>query len=142
MAHHRSNDPAGGDSAFRKLSRQPRLILLLLAAWSALAATTHIFVNAGLFFDTNHTNLGGALGGFALGMQSIPLAVVYLYCARDPEHHPMVFWLALIHHGVLIAALVYHFVIGTFGLENLIIPLAGSLLLAVLSFLQIFEPRR
>lgn len=141
-----SNGPegtsTGKESAFRRLSRQPRLILILLAAWSVLAVAPQIFVNSGIFLDIQGIDLDGALGGFAMGMQSIPLAVVYLYCARSPGSYPKVFWLGFIHMGVLIAALVYHLVIGTFSLESVIAPIVGSAILAAVTFLQVFEPKQ
>jgi hypothetical protein len=138
-----SSDPTiSRESAFRKLSRQPRAILVLLAAWSVLAAATQIFVNSGLFLDIHDIELDGALGGFSMGMQSIPLAILYLYCARSPATYPKVFWLGFIHMGVLIAASVYHLAIGTFSVESIVAPVVGSALLAAVTLVQVFEPKR
>lgn len=124
-----------------RLGRQPRVLLLALAAWSSLAALTQVFVNSGVFLDTHDAELDGALGGFAFSLGSVPMAVLYLYCFRDPVRFAHVFWLAFVHQGVAVAALLYHLVIGTFSLESAIVPLAGSAVLGAFSFVQIFEPR-
>ena len=123
------------------LGKRPRILLLLLAAWSALAAATQVFVNSGLFLDIHDIELDGAMGGFALSLQAVPLALLYLYCWRDPAHYHSVFWLALVHQVAIVAGVIYQWAIGTFSFESIVIPLAGSLTLGLLSFLQIFEPR-
>jgi hypothetical protein len=142
MAGNNPDRTAPTESAFRKLSRQPRAILVLLAAWSMLAAATQIFVNSGLFLDMHDRELDGALGCFAMGLQSIPLAVLYLFCARSPATYPNVFWLGFIHMGILVAACVYHLVIGTYSVESIVAPGIGSALLAAVTFVQVFEPKR
>ena len=127
-----------------RLIRQPRLVLLLLAAWSALAFVTQLFVNSGVFLDIHDQELNGALGGLALSFNAAPLAplaLLYLYCSRDPQRFSHVFWLSLVHQGAMTAGGLYHWAIGTFSLESVIVPIAGGLFLAVLSFLQVFEPR-
>lgn len=136
-----STPAGGGESAFRRFSRKPRAVLGVLAVWSMLAALTQIFVNSGLFLDIHDNELDGALGGMAFGLNAVPLAAVYLYCARNPTRHPNVFWLAFIHQGVMFAAMLYHLGVGTFSLESIIAPAVGSALLAGVSFLQIFEPK-
>ena len=124
-----------------QFGKRPRILLLLLTGWSVLAALTQVFVNSGLFLDIGGAELDGAMGGFALSFQAIPLALLYLYCWRDPAHYHSVFWLALIQQIAIGAGALYQLVIGTFSVESIIIPLAGSLVLGCLSFLQIFEPR-
>ena len=124
-----------------QFGKRPRILLLLLTGWSVLAALTQVFVNSGLFLDIGGAELDGAMGGFALSFQAIPLALLYLYCWRDPAHYHSVFWLALIQQIAIGAGALYQLVIGTFSVESIIIPLAGSLVLGFLSFLQIFEPR-
>lgn len=130
---------AGG--AILRFVQRPRILLILLAAWSLLAAVTQLFVNSGLFLDVHDMELDGALGGFALSFNAAPLALLYLYCWRDPVRYRHVFWLAMIHQTVIAVGVLYHWAIGTFSVESIIIPLAGSAALAVFSFLQVFEPR-
>ena len=121
------------------LIRQPRVMLIILAVWSALAGASELFVNSGLFIDIHDVEVDGALGGFAFSFSAVPLAVLYLYCSRSPARYQHVFWLALIHQGMMTFGSVYHLVIGTFSLESVLIPLIGSAALAALSFAQIFE---
>jgi hypothetical protein len=135
------SNPQPQHSRLLGLIRQPRVTLLILAAWSGLAAVTQIFVNSGLFLDIHDVELDGALGGLALSFNAIPLALLYLYCSRDPSRYAHVFWLSLVHQGSMVAAGLYHLVIGTFSVESVLVQLAGAGALAALSFLQIFEPR-
>jgi hypothetical protein len=123
-----------------QLARRPRILLLLLAGWSILAAATQLFVNSGLFLDIHDAELDGALGGFALSLNALPLALLYIYCWRDPTRFRHVFWLALAHQATMAAGVLYQWAIGTFSFESIVIPLAGSAALAVFAFLQIFEP--
>lgn len=124
-----------------KAVRQPRIVLLLLTAWSLLAFVTQLFVNSGVFLNIHDIELDGALGGLALSFNAAPLALVYLYCSRDPQRFPHVFWLSLVHQGAMAAGGVYHWAIGTFSMESILVPVAGAGFLGVLSFLQVFEPR-
>jgi len=121
--------------------RQPRIVLFLLAVWSALAFVTQLFVNSGVFLDIHDMELDGALGGLALSFNAAPLAVVYLYCSRDPARYAHVFWLSLVHQGAMGAGGLYHWAIGTFSIESILVPVVGAGFLAILSFLQVFEPR-
>jgi uncharacterized membrane protein len=114
---------------------------LILAAWSLLAGVTQLFVNSPLFLDIHDMELDGAMGGFALSFNAIPLALLYFYCARDPGRYRNVFWLSLVHQGAMAAGNIYHLAIGTFSAESILIPLIGAAALAALSFAQIFEPR-
>lgn len=124
--------------------QRPRIMLLLLAGWSILGVLTETFTNSGLFLE-NHTggdlDLDGALGGFALGWEGIPLAAVYLYAFRDPVKHRAVFFLALIHMAAVAASQLFHWGKGDFSLESIIIPLAGSGGLAALVFVHLFGPK-
>jgi len=134
---------AGASMANRliQVGKKPRILLILLAGWSLLAAVTQIFVNSGLFLDIHDFELDGAMGGLALSFQAVPLALLYLYCWRDPGHYHSVFWLALIQQVAIFAGALYQWAIGTFSFESIIISLAGSLALGALSFLQLFEPK-
>jgi hypothetical protein len=124
-----------------RAGRKPRILLVMLAGWTSMAVLAQIFVNSGIFLDIHTMELDGALGGFALSFNAVPLAVLYLYCWRDPEQYRHVFWLALIHQAAMAIGAVYELSIGTFSFESVVILLAGSGLLAVLCFLQVFEPK-
>jgi hypothetical protein len=116
-------------------------MLMLLAGWSLLAGVTQLFVNSSVFLDIHEIELDGALGGLALSFNAIPLALLYLYCARDPMRYYHIFWLALVHQAAMAGGNLYHLAIGTYSAESIAIPLVGAVLLAALSFLQVFEPR-
>lgn len=142
-----SQTPAGPSPVYRladrlvQLVKKPRILLLLLAAWSVLALVTQVFVNSGLFLDIHDIELDGAMGGLALSFQAAPLALLYLYSWRDPAHYHSVFWLALVHQVAIGAGSLYQWGIGTFSFESILVPLVGSIVLGVLSFLQLFEPK-
>lgn len=121
--------------------RQPRVMLVVLAAWSLLAAVTQLFPNSSVFLDVHGRELDGALGGFALSFNALPLAVLYAYCARNPDRYYHVFWLALVHQTTMAAGNLYHLAIGTFSFESVLVPCLGAIALAALSFAQVFEPR-
>lgn len=121
--------------------RQPRITLLILAAWSLLASVTQLFVNSSLFLDIHEQELDGLLGGLALSFNAIPLALLYLFCARDPKRYHQVFWLSMVHQAAMAAGNIYQLAIGTFSIESIIIPVTGAFLLAALSFIQVFEPK-
>ena len=133
-----------GPSFFGRLvqiGKKPRILLLSLAAWSVLSLLPQVFVNSGAFLDIHDIELDGAMGGFALSFQAVPLVLLYLYCWRDPAHYHSVFWLALVQQIAMGAGVLYEWAIGTFSFESIIVPLAGALILGVFSFLQLFEPR-
>lgn len=149
-----ANQPTGGSgettqvvftgaqpNPFLTFLQRPRIMLLLLAAWSLLGVLTQIFTSNSIFFDNHGQEIDGALGGFALGWEGIPLAAVYLYCFRDPVKHRSVFTLALVHMASLAASQLYHLGTGDFSFESIIIPLAGSGGLAALVFLHLFAPK-
>jgi hypothetical protein len=133
--------PPPPEGAFFETLRQPRIVLLLLAGWAILGALTEFFTSSGLFVDLRGGELDGALGGRALGWEQIPLAVLYLYCARNPARYPRIFLLALIEQVAALAANVYHLGAGDFSAESIIIPVAGAGTLAVLSFVNVFQSR-
>jgi hypothetical protein len=134
-----------GDNALLQFVQQPRILLILLAFWEILGFLTELFTSNGLFLE-NHASgelsLDGALGGRALGWESIALAVLYLYCARDPERYGRIFWLACIEQGAAIAANFYHWLVtDDFSFESVVIPMAVAAGLGTLSFLNIFQAR-
>lgn len=131
-------------NALTRLAQTPRLLLLLLAGWSALGVLSEVFTSSALFLE-NHgdgeIDLDGALGGFAMGWEGIPLAAVYIYSFRNPVRHRLVFMLGLIHMGTLAASQIYHW-LGTsdFTFESIIVPFAGSATLAAVCFMRLFQP--
>ncbi len=129
------------ENPFWTTLRQPRVVLILLAVWAIIGALTEFFTSSGLFVALHGLELDGALGGRALSWEAIPLAVLYLYCSRDPVRYQRVFWLALIEQAVAIVANVYHLGAGDFSLESVFIPIAVAGALGVLVFLHLFQPR-
>src|SRR3989304_1105962 len=81
------------------------------------------------------------VGAPALGWEAIPLAVLYLYCARDPARYHHVFWLALIEQAAAIVANVYHWGAGDFSFESVVIPAGVAAGLGLLVFLHLFQPK-
>ncbi len=120
--------------------RQPRVVLILLALWAIVGALTEFFTSSSLFVDLP-AELDGALGGRALSWEAIPLAVLYLYCSRDPVRYHRVFWLALIEQAAAIFANIYHLGAGDFSLESVFIPIAVATALGLLVFLHLFQPK-
>jgi hypothetical protein len=122
--------------------QRPRIMLLLLAGWSILGVLTQVFTDSGLFLEDHkgggHLKLDGALGGFALGFEGIPLAAVYIYAFRDPVKHRSVFTLAIVHMAALCIAQLYHLGTGIYSFESIVVPLAGSAGLGALAFMHIF----
>ncbi len=130
-----------GENPFWATLRRPRVVLILLAVWAIIGALTEFFTSSGLFVDLHNRELDGALGGRALSWEAIPLAVLYLYSARDPVRYQQVFWVALIEQMAAIAANIYHWGAGDFSFESVIIPIAVAAALLVLVFLHLFQPR-
>ncbi len=122
--------------------RQPRIMLILLAAWDVVGALTEFFTSSGLFVDLHGRELDGALAGRALSWEAIPLVVLYLYCARNPDRYPRVFWLALIEQVAAVVANIYHWGSGDFSFESVAIPIIVSAGLGVLVFLHLFQPKQ
>jgi hypothetical protein len=129
------------ENAFWAALRQPRILLILLAVWDIIGALTEFFTSSGLFVNLHGVELDGALGGRALSWEAIPLAVLYLYCARDPARYQRVFWLALIEQAAAIVANVYHLGAGDFSLESVLIPIVVAAGLGLLVFLHLFQPK-
>ena len=129
------------ENPFWTTLRRPRVVLILLAVWAIIGALTEFFTSSGLFVDLHNRELDGALGGRALSWEAIPLAVLYLYCSRDPVRYQRVFWLALIEQAAAMVANVYHLGAGDFSLESVIIPIAVAGTLFLLVFLHVFQPK-
>ena len=133
--------PPPAENPFWATLRQPRVVLILLAVWEVIGALAEFFTSTGLFVDLHGGEIDGALGGRALGWEAIPLAVLYLYCARDPDRFHGVFWLALIEQAAAIVANVYHWGAGDFSFESIIIPAGVAAGLGLLVFLHLFQPK-
>jgi len=140
MAETPQATPPPVENPFWAALRQPRVVLILLAVWDIVGALTEFFTSSGLFVDLGG-ELDGALGGRALSWEAIPLAVLYLYCSREPARYQRVFWLALIEQAVAVLANVYHWGAGDFSFESVFIPIAVAGALGVLVFLHLFQPR-
>src|SRR3972149_11519003 len=97
-----------GENPVMSTVRQPRVVLLLLGIWAVIGALTEFFTSSGLFVDLHGGELDGALGGRVLGWEQIPLAALYIYCARDPERYHRVFYLALLEQAAATVANIYH----------------------------------
>lgn len=124
------------------LVRAPRILLLLLAAWTLLGVVVQMFSASPLFLDNHDQEMDGALGGFAFTWPGIALAAVYIYCAREPDRYPKVFWLALIQMGTAVVAQLYHWLAtDDFSFESIIVPLAGSAAAFALVFLYVAQDR-
>ena len=121
--------------------RRPRIMLLMLAGFSILTVIVQLFTTNSIFFDNHNHEIDGALAGFGLGWEGIPLAAAYIYCIRDPLRHHAVFLMALLHTGSMAASQVYHLGTGDFSFESVAVPLAVSGGLALLVFLHIFTPK-
>lgn len=121
--------------------QRPRIMLLMLAAWSLLGVVTQVLTANSIFLDNHNVEMDGALGGFALGFEGIPLAAVYIYAIKDPKQHRNVYLLGLIHMAALVAAQIYHLGTGDFSFESVAIPLFGSAAIGALVFIHLFAPK-
>ncbi len=132
-----------GENAFIRLAQRPRIMLVLLAGWALLGVLTEAFTNSDFFLNAGNRELDGAIAARALSWQGIPLAVLYLYCARDPVKYQRVFWLALIEQVAAFASAMYHWLVTEdFSGESVFVPLVGSAALATLVFVHLFQPRQ
>ena len=123
------------ENPFWATLRQPRIVLLLLGAWNILTAVSEFFL------DVHNGKIRGPVGGAALSWEGIPLAVLYLYCARDPVRYQRVFWLALIQQASAVAAYFYHWGANDVTPGSIVIPAAVAAVLGVLVFLHLFQPK-
>ena len=129
-----------GENGILQLVQQPRVLLVLLAAWEIVGVLVELFASSGFSLDIEG-GLDGVLAGRLLSWQSLPLAVLYLYCARDPVRYQRVFWLALIEQAAAVAANIYHLVTDQLEIEAVFIPIVVSASLGLLAFLNVFQRR-
>lgn len=138
-----SPPPPAGENPILRLLQQPRIVLLMLTAWSLLTVLTEAANENGIFMDLHidqiDGEIDGALGGLGLAWQGLPLAVLYADSFRNPAAHRRVFWLALVHTGAVIVANFYHLGKGDFSFESIILPVASAGALFFLSFVQLFQ---
>jgi len=118
--------------------QRPRIMLLLLIAWSAVAGLTEFFTNSSIFMDLHDREIDGLLGARALSWQGIPLALLYLFAFRNPVRYPGIFVIALVDQVAVIAAAFYHLGAGDFGGESIIVPVGVSGALLFLIVLHLF----
>lgn len=136
-----SAHPPSSDGSMFEFLQRPRTVLLMLAVWSALSVVVETANHSGLFMDLKVDEVDGALAGFGLAWQGVPLAVLYADSIRDPDAHRRIFWLAMVHMGAVIVANVFHLGKGDFSPESIILPVASAAGLFTLSFFQIFQHR-
>ncbi len=128
----------GEKNAFLAFLQQPRIMLMLLAGWSILCVLAQAFTESQVFSDTD-TDIDGLLAGLTFGWEGLALAAVYIYCLRNPDRYPKVFWLAAVHMGALTTSIIFHWIFtGLFTISSIIVPLAGTLVLDFLVFIHIF----
>jgi hypothetical protein len=114
-------------------------MLMILAGWSIASVLTESFTARGLFMDNHNREIDGALGGLALGWEGVPLAALYIYCARDPRRFQGIFFLALIHMGSICASQLYHWLVtDDYTGESVAFPFAISAAIGALVFLHLF----
>jgi hypothetical protein len=123
---------------FLSFVQQPRIVLFLLVAWEIVAVVVELFASRGFSLGISG-GLDGVLAGRLLSWQAIPLAVLYLYCARDPQRFHGIFWLALIEQGAAIGANLYHVVADHLEFEAVFVNLVVSAGLGFLAFLNVFQ---
>ena len=142
-------EPPPREGGLFSIIQQPRIMLVLLAGWAIIGFLSEFVINSALFLETHDppegnpdVSLDGLFGGLALNFEGIPLAVLYLYCARDPDRFRGVFWLALVAQGASIAANLYHWLVtDTYSFESVALPIGVAAGLATLVFIHLFQPR-
>jgi hypothetical protein len=134
--------PPPAPNPFLSFIQRPRILLVVLAAWALVGFLTELADDSPFFVDTHSRELDGAVGGLALNWEGIPLAVLYLYCARNPDRFHGVFWLALIAQGASFVSNLYHWLVTeTFSFESVALPLGMAAGLGTLVFIHLFAPR-
>jgi len=121
--------------------RQPRIVLILLAAWDIVGVVAQV-LSGSFLFDMEGHEASGILGGRALSASMIVPAILYIYAARDPKRYHQVFWLALVEQVVLVLSCFYHRGAGDITWAGTIIPAVISGGLIFLIFFNLFQPRQ
>ena len=128
------------ENAFLGFLQQPRILLILLAAWEIVAVLLEFAASSSYSLDLGG-GLDGLLAGRLLSWQALPIAALYIYCLRDPVRYHGIFWFALIEQGAAVAANLYHWGANHLEFEAIFVNVAVSAVLGALVFLNIFQPR-
>jgi len=120
-----------------KTLRQPRVMLILLAAWAGIGALTEILSDS--FLLDLKSEADGALAGRALAGEAIALLALYLLAARNPERYRFVLWVALVEQVAALALNFYHWGAGDFGFESIILPIGVAIGFLVLLIPNLFQ---
>lgn len=132
--------PAQGQPSVLDILRQPRVMLVLLAAWDIVGVLAQLLSDSFLF-DMKGTEASGILGGRVFSASTLVPAIVYLWALRDPQQHRRVFWLGLIEQVALVLSSFYHRGAGDIGWAGVIIPAIISGALIFLIFPNLFQPK-
>lgn len=110
-----------------------QLILVLLAAWNAVAFTFEL-LNLG---PVRVGEIEGILGARAVSGASGVLALAYAYAARDPIRHRTIIWLATIEQFLAIFTAGFHWARDDVNAGEAAVPIiaAGVFLFAIVTSL-------
>lgn len=101
-----------------------QLILLVLAAWNAVAFLFEL-LNMG---PVRVGETEGILAARALGGATGVLALAYVYAARDPMRHRTIVWLATIEQFVAIFTAGFHWATGDVAAGEALLPILAAAL--------------
>ena len=131
--------PAKREPSVLDALRQPRVMLVLLAAWDIVGVLAQL-LSESFLFDMEGLEASGILGGRVFSASSLIPAIVYLWALRDPQQHRRVFWLGLIEQVTLILSSFYHRGAGDITWAGTVIPAIISGALIFLIFPNLFQP--
>lgn len=101
-----------------------QLILLVLAAWNAVAFAFEL-LNIG---PIRVGEIEGILGARAVGGATGVLALAYVYAARDPMRHRTIIWLATIEQFLAIFTAGFHWATGDVSGSEALVPIIAAAL--------------
>jgi hypothetical protein len=133
--------PTAPQAGILQTLRQPRIVLILLAAWDILGVIAQV-LSGSILFDMKGHEASGILAGRAFSASMVVPAIVYLWAARDPKRYHQVFWLALVEQVILVLSCFYHRGAGDITWAGTIIPAVISGGLIFLVFFNLFQPRQ
>ena len=131
--------PAKREPSVLDVLRQPRVMLVLLAAWDIVGVLAQL-LSESFLFDMEGLEASGIFGGRVFSASSLIPAIVYLWALRDPQQHRRVFWLGLIEQVTLILSSFYHRGAGDITWAGTVIPAIISGALIFLIFPNLFQP--
>ena len=119
-------------------SRRIQLVLLLLILWDALAIIAELSFGNSLF-EIDGDQMDGVLATKASlsGAALAPLALYLHALVRGPARHWGVLWIGVVEQGATALFSVYHVARDDVSVEAIVIPMAVSLALLVLIFLNL-----